>query len=223
MSQEDRQEFMSDIRYRRNLPHIHPTGNPLFITFRLANSLPVQVILDLQAQREHELRAAAKMASLELQEIEERYFNCYDEWLDRCSTGPHWLASESVAQIVSEKILEMQSKRYELIAYCIMPNHCHLLIANTVKESARHRGKSAQYPVTETLRLLKGSTARYSNQFLGRSGQFWHDESYDHYVRTEKELERTILYILHNPVKAGLVQEWRAWKFSYVNPEYGEW
>jgi REP element-mobilizing transposase RayT len=133
------------------------------------------------------------------------------------------LEHENAAQIVIDKMLELQNKRYELIAFCIMPNHCHLLIVNAVRETAHHRGKSAKYPVTDTLRLLKGSTARYCNEILGRSGQFWHDESYDHYVRTEEELERTIHYILRNPVKAGLVPEWKDWKFSYVNPEYGEW
>lgn len=214
---------MSDIHYRRNLPHIHPDGSPLFITFRLANSLPLQVILDLREQRELELQAVINKASAKLQEIEERHFNCYDEWLDRCSTGPHWLEDESIAQIVSEKILEMQDKRYRLIAYCIMPNHVHLLIENLIKEVARHHGKSSKYPVTETLRLIKGSTARYCNQVLGRNGQFWHDESYDHFVRSEEELERIIQYVLNNPVKAGLVKEWSDWKYMYINPEYGEW
>lgn len=214
---------MPDIQYRRNLPHIHPDGYPLFITFRLAESLPEEVILDLRRQRERELRTSAKKSSLEICEIEERYFICYDEWLDKCSNGPRWLENEKSAQIVSEKILEMQNQRYELIAYCIMSNHCHLLIENVVKESAAHNGQSAQYPVTDTLRLLKGSTARHCNQSLGRSGQFWHEESYDHYVRTQAELERTILYILHNPVKAGLVKDWKDWKFSYVNPKFGEW
>lgn len=203
---------MSEVHYRRNLPHIHLDGSPLFITFRLADSLPVQVILDLKRQRQQEIKETKKSSS-ELQEIEERYFKYYDEWLEK----------ENVAQIVSEKILEMQNKRYQLIAYCIMPNHVHLLIENLTKESAGHQGKSSKYPVTETLRLLKGSTARYCNQVVGRNGAFWYGESYDHSVRTEKELERIIVYILHNPVKAGLVKEWKDWKFSYVNQEHGEW
>lgn len=214
---------MSDIQYRRNLPHIHPDGYPLFITFRLAGSLPVDVILDLKSQREREWQEAANKSSLALQEFEERYFNLFDEWLDNCNASPRYLENTSIAQIVSEKILEMQSNRYGLIAYCIMPNHVHLLIENHIKEMAGHRGKSARYPVTETLRLLKGSTSRYCNQVLGRSGQFWHDESYDHFVRSEEELERIIQYILNNPVKAGLVKEWKDWKYTYVSPESGEW
>ena len=43
------------------------------------------------------------------------------------------------------------------------------------------------YPLTDTLRLIKGSTARLCNIQLGRKGPFWHKESYDHNVRNGKE------------------------------------
>ena len=98
-----KQEFMPATQYRRNLPHIHPDGYPLFITFRLAGSIPMEVVLELKMQRARELRASTGKSSLELREIEERYFNCYDKWLDSCSIGPRWLENESIAQIVSEK------------------------------------------------------------------------------------------------------------------------
>ena len=39
---------------------------------------------------------------------------------------------------------------------------------------------------------------------LGRRGPFWQSESYDHWVRDDKELEGIIAYINENPVKAGL-------------------
>ena len=82
---------------------------------------------------------------------------------------------------------------------------------------------TAKFPVTDVLRLLKGSTARKCNLELGRSGEFWTHESYDHFIRDEREFANVIAYILNNPVKAGLVAEWTDWKFSYVHPELGEW
>ena len=214
---------MSDIFYRRHLPHIHPDGYPLFITFRLANTLPDEILAELKIKREHEIRLATGKPGTELQEIEQRYFSEYDQWLDKCTTGPRWLENENIAKIVNDKILEMQSKRYKLVASCVMPNHVHLLIENLAREIAGRHGKNSTYPVAETLRLLKGSTARHCNQDLDRSGQFWHRESYDRYVRNEMERNRIIQYILNNPVKAGLVKEWKDWKYTYVNPEYGEW
>jgi len=117
----------------------------------------------------------------------------------------------------------MDKNRYDLYAYCIMPNHVHLLIESCSVDQAKHSGKSAKYPVTDTLRLIKGSSARACNLQLERNGSFWHHESYDHYVRDEQEMERIIKYILANPVKAGLAKEWTDWRFTYVNPVFGSW
>jgi REP-associated tyrosine transposase len=212
-----------DIYYRRNLPHYHPQGNPLFITFRLAGSLPLQVLAQLQTQRKLDLAAVKDTGREARDEIEEKYFERYDDYLDRHKTGPHWLQGENIAEIVIKETHIMDGSRYLLMAYCIMPNHVHLLIKSLIKESASHRGRSAKYPVAETLRLLKGRTARNCNLELKRNGSFWQHESYDHVVRDEKELERIILYILNNPVKAGLVKEWKAWPFTYISPELGKW
>ena len=66
---------------------------------------------------------------------------------------------------------------------------------------------------------LKGHTAREGNRLLGRAGAFWEHESYDHYVRNEDELERIILYVLENPLKAGLVADWQRWPWSYCRVE----
>jgi putative transposase len=88
---------------------------------------------------------------------------------------------------------------------------------------ANNQGKSAKYPVADTLRLLKGRTARYCNLELKHTGSFWQHESYDHVVRDDQELERTLRYILTNPVKAGLVKEWKSWPFTYISPELGIW
>jgi len=214
---------VTDIKYRRNLPHIHPEGYPLFITFRLANSLPIEILAELKAQRERELSLKSNISLSERYDIERRFFEGYDGWLDRCEYGPRWLGNENVAKIVSDKIHAMDKNRYDLYAFCIMPNHGHILIEPGSVAQAKHRGKSAKYPVTETLRLIKGSSARACNLLLGRNGNFWHHESYDHYVRDEQEMERIIKYILYNPVKAGLVKEWTDWRFTYVNPEAGSW
>jgi len=50
---------------------------------------------------------------------------------------------------------------------------------------------------------------------LGLTGQpFWQDESYDHLVRSDAELERIREYIESNPVKAGLVAAPESWQWS---------
>lgn len=219
-----KRNFMAarDIYYHRNLPHYHPEGFPLFITFRLAGSLPLNVLAQLRAQREVELRSLKSNASDERNRIEQKHFAYYDDWLDRYTSSPRWLQVDSVAQIVADEIHNLDGDQYKLMAYCIMPNHVHMLIQPLVTEQT-HQGRSARYPVTDALRLLKGRTARACNLELKRNGGFWQHESYDHVVRDEQELEWTILYILNNPVKAGLVKEWKSWRFTYLSPDLGEW
>ena len=122
-------------------------------------------------------------------------------------------------KIVADKIHEFDGEKYKLIAYCIMPNHVHLLIDtfNFSFNSGGSENKSSTkyYYLTDILRLIKGNTARYCNQILNRSGKFWQSESYDHYVRNQNELGRIIEYILDNPVKANLCNERSDWKWSY--------
>jgi REP element-mobilizing transposase RayT len=214
------------ISYRRNLPHIQPKDAMFFVTFRLAGSLPAAVVERLRKEKEHEInslkrRLPAKDFEKEKYKLEKRYFGKFDHLLDEASSGPLWLKEPRLAQIVAAKIHELDGKRYLLLAYCIMANHVHLLFDTagfSNVSSTNIAGAAKKYPLTDTLRLLKGSTARLCNLALERGGEFWHHESYDHYIRDDEELYRIIEYILNNPVKAGLVENWQQWKFSYLKP-----
>ncbi len=219
MSQNDQ------IIYKRNLPHIHPKDAILFITFRLAESLPANVLRKLQQERENEIdrlrkRYGDKEFEREKYKLEKRHFGRLDEWLDRAATGPQWLKEERLARIVADKMHALDGKNYKLIAYCIMSNHVHLLFDTSGYDqvsTTNVAGKTKNYPVGDTMRLLKGSTSRFCSLELKRTGAFWHKESYDHFVRDDEELHRIIEYILNNPVKAGLVENCQEWQFSYVN------
>ena len=183
--------------------------------------LPREVVAELEEQRKRELQAAENNP-------EERY-KIQKNILDAMTNGwivEHghlWLKSENIAQIVADEIHNLDGNLYRLLVYCIMPNHAHLLFESLLQELPHHKGKSAKSPIANTMRLLKGRTARYCNLALKRKGAFWRHESYDHYVRDESEMTRIIHYTINNPVKAGLVKEWKDWKFAYVNPELGDW
>ncbi len=205
--------------YRRNLPHIHPTGAIFFVTFRLAGSIPVEVIEQLRAEFEQEERRLKMNLSgnallIERYKIQKKFFGRYDKWLDKMAHGPTYLREAGIAQIVMQEIRRLDGMRYDMLAYCIMPNHVHLLV------DFSHFGENAQAkrlsPLSQALRLIKGRSSRYANLQLSRSGKFWQDESYDHFVRNNDELKRIIGYILNNPVKAGLVKTWDEWIYSYV-------
>lgn len=67
---------------------------------------------------------------------------------------------------------------------------------------------------------LKSYTAKAANTLLGLHGSFWQSESYDHWVRDEEELERIVLYINHNPVKAGLADRPHLWPFGSARDRF---
>ncbi len=199
--------------YRRMLPHLVPPGATLFITFRLANSLPVAVLTELKEARQLALQQLAAQllcpdehtaAALALHK---RHFARFDSLLGRCRDGASYLQQPRIAEIVIAELMRLAELGVTVQCFCLMPNHVHLLVQLPEDES---------FSFEKMMQLLKGRTAVAANRQLGRSGQpFWQAESYDHLVRTEAESERVIAYILNNPVKAGLAACWPDWPFSY--------
>jgi putative transposase len=192
----------------RNLPHWQPFDSIFLITFRLAHSLPRSVLQELRIQQQREYQAICARSSGEQQRLElnnsaNRFFGKYDAWLDQClKENPRWLAEDAVARLVMREIQRLDKERYELIVYNIMPNHAHLLVDTTGFNQASPTitiGTTNPYPLSDSLRLLKGRTARYCNQALGRTGDFWRHESYDHVVLDEQEFERIYRYIINSP------------------------
>ncbi len=216
--------------YHRNLPHYQPEGAMYHVVFRLAGSLPVEVVESLQQENEQaKLRIASiqnyneRRESYLLQQTE--YLKKFDALLDEANSGPLWLAEPAVADLVAAALHKPDGSKYDLFAFTIMSNHVHVVFqhlpgerdsSRSGKGRAKARGTTSEYVVTDILRLIKGSTAYECNKILHRSEAFWQHESYDHVIRNEEELERTILYVLNNPVKAHLVDDWKLWKWTYV-------
>lgn len=210
--------------YQRHLPHYQSPGATYFVTFRLKDSLPKEVLAQLLEEREIEKRVIQQTKSKEEQlikffEFQKKYFGHFDEFLDRASDGPFWLKNPGIASITSEAIHFRDSKMYDLLAFCIMPNHIHMvfeLLRGLSDASHVGRRDSSPYIVTNIVENLKWYTALEANRALGRRGAFWQHESYDHVIRDDNELQTFIRYVIENPVKAGLVQHWRDWKWTYV-------
>lgn len=114
-----------------------------------------------------------------------------------------------------------RTRSARLIAYCVMANHVHILIDTGVQLSGDFELTSWETlnyePLSNIMKKIKGPSAMYANRMLKRSGKFWQRESYDHYVRSNEELPRIVKYILQNPVKARLVQEWERFPFTFLS------
>ena len=213
---------MEKIFYRRHLPHYAPGCVDYFITYHLAGSLPANVVRELQEQYRLAMDLLARdvrpgvlnpLTQDQRSRIRKRYFAGYDSHLDSLTHGPKWLTEPTIASIVQNGLLKLVEERhYHLWCYTIMGNHVHVLFQHPASEHPDPKPSLRQ-----TMQLLKGRSAYTCNRALGRTGAFWQDESYDHVVR-DGEFERIVLYILNNPVKAGLVNEWSQWPWTFVHP-----
>jgi REP element-mobilizing transposase RayT len=211
---------MTDIFYR-HLPHYHPQNATYFVTFRLAGSIPLVVLQELKRKFDEEDRLLSQRYQgealyYERYKLHKKAFGRYDAYLDK-GKDPRWLADAHIASLVAQEIHSLVPDHFHLHSYCIMSNHAHLLIdQDGIPEPPKPISGQHFTALSQAMRLLKGRSARQCNQHLGREGKFWADESYDHVVRDEKEFERILAYIVNNPVKAGLVENWQDWAFTYV-------
>jgi putative transposase len=201
--------------YERSLPHIQPPGATLFVTFRLAGSIPQDVLERLKAQAEENEQAIISNANPAgqddlLYEERKKQFGRWDQYLDQASQGPFWLRQPQIAEIMLEALHFRDGDVYDLDAFTVMPNHVNVLFRPLEKSDEVYHAQQT------IMHSLKRHTARQANKVLQREGAFWQHESYDHVVRSQKELERIIAYILNNPVKAGLVEEWHEWPWTWL-------
>jgi REP element-mobilizing transposase RayT len=115
--------------------------------------------------------------------------------------APIVLDHESAA-IVERTLLHFDGQRYRLFAWCVMPNHVHVV---------------AQLYAGCELSILIHSWKSYSahemNRLLDRTGP-WQREYFDRIIRSERELLETVEYVLENPERAGLAD----WPFSGFRP-----
>lgn len=214
--------------YHNRLPHIAPIGATFFVTFRLADSLPVHIVEELKTafhEKCAQLRAEKRPDYQDQIRLEQkRYFGRFDHQLDTLCYGSCYLQRSAVAQIVARRLHEFDQVHYALHAYCIMPNHVHVLFdtgQQLLTEGGFYLDETPPHymQLDFIMQLIKGASARLANKTIGRVGTFWMKDSYDHYVRNEKEWGNIIAYILNNPVKASLVDDWQQWQFSYCTGE----
>jgi len=117
------------------------------------------------------------------------------------------LSDPGAAKIVVEclKWLDEQGA-IQLIAAVVMPDHIHL--------AARLQNKT----LPALMHSFKSFTSKKINGLLGKRGPVWEPQYYDHAIRTEDELRECVDYCLQNPVRKGLVdnfKEYLHWFCAY--------
>lgn len=184
------------VRRGANLPHWTRDWAIYSITFRLADSVPAHVAEAWWRERDAIIgraRATGRpIADHETQRLLWLHREKIEQILDNAA-GSCSLATPAIARTVQNALLHFDAQRYDLLAWCVMPNHVHTVFRPL-----------PPHELPAILHSWKSFTSHETNKMLARRGEFWQPEYYDHLVRDQQDLERCIRYVLDNPAKAGL-------------------
>jgi hypothetical protein len=113
LSDEDKANGFLGWHERGYLPHYDKPGLVQLVTVRIVDSLPAS-------------RRGEWQHLLKIEDARERR-NQLESYLDR-GVGECWLRDSRLATLVEESIRFHHGERYELLAWCVMPNHVHVLV-----------------------------------------------------------------------------------------------
>ncbi|MBI2059036.1 MAG: transposase [Nitrospirae bacterium] len=86
--------------------------------------------------------------------------------------------------------------------YLFMPDHMHLVL----------QGTSAQSDLRQCVVSFKQASGFWFRREM--AGIRWQKDFYDHILRKDEDLVKHLRYVLDNPVRKGLVTDWRAYPFK---------
>lgn len=150
------------IRRGAYLPHWTREGATYAVT--LADSLPAHVLAEWQAEREalaQKRRAGDKLNKDEQRRLAKLFSEKVEAYLD-AGQGACFLRDERIAKLVRDALFHFHGQRYELIAWCIMPNYVHGVVRPL-----------AGWRLPQILHTWKSFTAKEANRILQRGGEFW--------------------------------------------------
>ena len=189
-----------NIRRGAYLPHWTQAGATYAVCFRLGDALPSDVLRQWSAEREDIVKTARQLgrdlSDEERQRLATLHSEKVEKWLDS-GHGACWLKDERIAETVRGALAHFEGDRYTLLAWCIMPNHVHVIL----RPEGTHQ-------LPDILHSWKSYTSKEANKLLNRTGEFWQAEYYDHLIRNEDDFRKQVAYVLANPARAGLA-EWK--------------
>ncbi len=187
---------------RHNLPHWQQPGAAYFVTWRMADSIPVEVLREWEAERDvwllyHQLPLS--------EEDEAEFHRLFSSRIDRYLDDGHGscvLRRPELREIISESFGFFEGVRYEQLSRVIMPNHVHTCFV-----------LHPDWLLEKVLYSWKRRTSGVINERFGTSGQFWQHDYFDRLIRDGQHLRNVIRYIRRNPGKARLREgEYTLWE-----------
>ena len=179
--------------HQRNLPHWQQDKKYYFVTWRLADSLPTDLIRDWQLEAQAWRAARSQpLSEADLAEYHRLFSDRIENDLD-AGGGDCILRETALATIVADALLHFDGQRYNIVSFVVMPNHVHVLFKIGEGDD-----------LAKIIHSWKSFTAHEINKVRGTEGAVWQDEYFDRIVRDENHLRKLINYIKRNPEEAGL-------------------
>ena len=239
-----RDEFKNTDNWSKHfLPHYNAHEKYQMITYRLADSLPQNLLNHLgspQSSAGKTTLGSPQSSAGKQEDIERR--KIIESVLDK-GYGSCLLSKPDIAEKVIDTWKFYHKRHYELIAYIVMPNHVHILIKtlNTwelgkivwawksyvakyvfnndeYKQLFMEHYSRVEMPISDT--RIPEERLKYFKPAgdcgVPRKGKirFWHREYWDRFIRDEKHFQNALEYIHMNPVKAGLTKNPSDWEWS---------
>lgn len=169
------------------LPHLYQPNKLYFVTFRLSDSIPKEVLTKIREESQL-LKAQLKESDSELlRNYNQKLMATIDKYIDS-GYGSQYFITPEIRQLMVDTLMECHQKDYYIYDYVLMPNHIHLLIRT-----------GAIKTLTELISQIKRKSAFRINQHLSRTGDVWHRNFFDVIIRSWQHLRSVQNYIKSNP------------------------
>ncbi len=189
--------------YERHLPHWRVPNACYFVTFRLDDSLPKEVEMEMRREKAAWQQRLAQAATRHAGRLPPEEAAAWEEFqrarlrkleglLDE-GHGECVLRHPSDREIVREALLHFEGDRSEMIAFVVMPNHVHLVCRPL-----------AAHALEELCASWKWYSAQQIQRRRNHVGGLWQEENFDRLIRDAEHLANVVRYIARNPIKAGL-------------------
>lgn len=123
-----------------------------------------------------------------------------------CAAGGRAFGLPRVAAAVADSV-EYYARRfgYRLYGYTLMPDHVHVLLSPD----------ASGVPIPKWLQAFK-SYGGHQYVRLGYPAPLWQRSARDRVCRRNETAQHVLVYIVNNPVRAGLVERWQDWPWTKV-------
>ena len=120
-----------------------------------------------------------------------------------CTRNRFTLPPEARDEVLASCIHDHQSLCW-VDCFVVMPDHAHIIVM-----------PYENVTLDRVIGRIKSASSYRINRLLGRRGTLWQRDSFDHLIRHDESLHEKREYIANNPVRTGLVNDWRDYKWFW--------